>query len=550
MKTLAGNSKGPAMLTSLRIPLLIIAALLLFAVAPTQAQRGPTMGAISDYLYPHLHNLVWDPADPQHVYATSPVGGWESVDGGRSWAALSPATPNLHYGRTLLEPERRTLYLYRWGDPGLYRSDDFGKSWSLRKEAMVYQLALMPGVPDGLYAVHGDLRLRRSLDGGATWRDLNQPAARASEFVLAVAPWGSLFALVDRQLYRSENGGFAWQAVGQWPANAQPRELLVAPDGALIATLASNDTPSVSAQAVWRSSDGGVRWVAAPLPLRLAQGKPPRIAVVSIAADGTTWAGSDDGRVWRNSDPTAWGRVAGWRELPVQLVRPTTLRADIPYTPAITDIAPGPRGEVLIGTIHGIYRASTPEGPALLRARGLLATAALPSTMVEPSEGRVFFPETGHTLAEPFLGAWQGAGGLATLGFPRSEPFVERSLDSGEEELVQYFERGRLSMALAGGPVSLGRIVPPLLAEAGLSFPKVEQQAGCAYLAATGQRICEPYLGLWQRSGGLNGLGLPLSSPSNGEGQWFERGRIEQQNGQAFLCLIGNEELRARGWVP
>jgi hypothetical protein len=536
------DNEGLAMCTALRVLLLITIATLLFAT-PAQAQRDPAMGAIGDYLYPHLHNLIWDPAEPQRVYATSPVGGWQSVDGGRSWAALSPDTPNLHYGRTLLEPATRTLYLYRWGDPGLYRSDDFGKTWPLRNRAMFYQLALMPGVPAGLYAVHGDLRLRRSLDGGASWRDLNQPTARASEFVLAVAPWGSLYGLVDRQLYRSDNGGFRWQAVGRWPATARPRELMVAPDGALIATIASNDTPSVSAQAVWRSNDGGASWATALLPA-------PRLAVLSIAPDGSTWVGSDDGHVWHNSDPAAWERAIGWQELPIQLVRPTMLRDDIPYTPAITDIAPGPRGEVLIGTIHGIYRASTGAGPALLRARGLLATAALPSTAVQPSEGRVFFPETGHSLAEPFLGAWQQAGGLQMLGLPWSEPFVERNLDSGQEELVQYFERGRLGMPVAGGPVRLGRTVPALLAEAGLSFPQASQQAGCAYFAATGQRLCEPYLSQWQRSGGLTNLGLPLSSPSNGEAQWFERGRIEQRNGQTFLCLIGTEELQARGWVP
>jgi hypothetical protein len=523
--------------------LLLALALPLDRPGPAQAQPAPAMGAVSDYLYPHLHNLVWDPAAPPRVFASSPVGGWQSADGGRSWAPLSPATPNLHYGRLLLEPASRTLYLYRWGDAGLYRSTDFGASWPLRSEAMLYQLALMPGVPGGLYAVHGDMRLRRSLDGGASWRDLSQPSERPGELVLAAAPWGALYALADRQLYLSENGGFRWQAVGRWPAAARPRELLAAPDGALIASIASDDRPSVSAQALWRSADGGASWAAAPLPAS-------RIAVVTLAADGAIWAGSDDGRVWHIDDPAGWAQAASWRELPLQLARPLTLRDDIPYTPAITDIAPGPRGEVLVGTIHGIYRASTAAGPALLRARGLLATAALPSTPHEPAAGELAFPETGQSLGEPFLSAWQRAGGLGTLGLPRTAPFVERNLDSGQEQLVQYFERGRLDMPLAGGPPSLARLAPALLAEAGLRFPQATPQDGCAFFAATSQQICPPYLGRWQQAGGEAGLGLPLSSAEGVGPQWFERGRIEQHDGQIFLCLIGSEELQARGWLP
>ena len=524
----------------------IIALLLLMALLPdrqSQAQDRPAMGAISDYLYPHLHNLVWDPIAPQRVFATSPVGGWQSADGGRSWATLSAATPNLHYGRLLLEQSSRTLYLYRWGDPGLYRSTDFGVSWSQRSESMLYQLALVPGVPGGLYAVHGDMRLRRSLDGGSTWRDLSQPSERPNEFVLAVAPWGSLYALVDRQLYLSENGGFRWQAAGRWPAAARPRELLAAPDGALIASVASDDRPSVSAKALWRSTDSGANWAAAPLPAR-------RIAVVTISADGRLWAGSDDGRIWHISELTGWAQAASWRELPIQLARPLALRDDIPYTPAITDIAPGPRGEVLIGTIHGIYRASTADGPALLRARGLLVTAALPSRPHPPATGELAFAETGQSLGEPFLNAWQQAGGRSTLGLPRTAPFIERNLDSGQEELVQYFERGRLGLPLAGGPLSLGRLAPALLAEAGLRFPTTTPLEGCAFFEATGQRLCPPYLATWQQAGGQAILGLPLSSAEKSEPQWFERGRLEQRDGQVFICLLGSEELQARGWLP
>ncbi len=56
--------------------------------------------------------------------------------------------------------------------------------------------------------------------------------------------------------------------------------------------------------------------------------------------------------------------------------------------------------------------------------------------------GRIFFAETRHTLAEPFLSFWQAQGGVAMLGFPISEPLWEHAGRTMIE--VQYFERGRL----------------------------------------------------------------------------------------------------------
>ena len=49
----------------------------------------------------------------------------------------------------------------------------------------------------------------------------------------------------------------------------------------------------------------------------------------------------------------------------------------------------------------------------------------------------VLFPETGFSLASPFLDYWQARGGLASYGYPITGQLVEGGL------LVQYFERAR-----------------------------------------------------------------------------------------------------------
>jgi hypothetical protein len=57
--------------------------------------------------------------------------------------------------------------------------------------------------------------------------------------------------------------------------------------------------------------------------------------------------------------------------------------------------------------------------------------------------GHRYFPETGHSLHNAFLGYWERHGGLPQFGYPISEELRERSLTDGKEYTVQYFERAR-----------------------------------------------------------------------------------------------------------
>ncbi len=59
------------------------------------------------------------------------------------------------------------------------------------------------------------------------------------------------------------------------------------------------------------------------------------------------------------------------------------------------------------------------------------------------TEGRDYFPETGHNLGGSFQRFWYAYGGLPIFGFPLSEEFFEVSRTDGQTYLVQYFERAR-----------------------------------------------------------------------------------------------------------
>src|SRR5690349_11569929 len=88
------------------------------------------------------------------------------------------------------------------------------------------------------------------------------------------------------------------------------------------------------------------------------------------------------------------------------------------------------------GAVHGV--AAAPPG------RDLPDWARMPT--------KVFFAETGHTLADPFLFYWRTNGDRRVFGLPISEP-----MPSADGKVVtQYFERMALQYhANAGGATQL-----------------------------------------------------------------------------------------------
>jgi hypothetical protein len=86
-------------------------------------------------------------------------------------------------------------------------------------------------------------------------------------------------------------------------------------------------------------------------------------------------------------------------------------------------------------------------------------------TVDSAPDGCRFFPETNHSLCEPFLSYWEINGGLERFGFPITEP--QQETIEGLSLTVQYFERRRMEQHAQqpGNPVLLG-----LLGSVVLSF--------------------------------------------------------------------------------
>jgi hypothetical protein len=219
---------------------------------------------------------------------------------------------------------------------------------------------------------------------------------------------------------------------------------------------------------------------------------------------------------------------------------------------------------------------------ALLLALGSLLpvaalTAAAPMTPDEqvmastaPTEP-YFFKETGHYLSGRFRQYWEDRGGLFVFGFPLTKTYYEVSTD-GKTYLTQYFERARFEyhpenannqpydvlLTLVGNEVTANR-----KGEAPFQ-PVANPNDGRAYFSETGHTLGGLFLQFWQKWGGLQNFGFPLSEQfdevNSVDGktytvQYFERGRwelhpeISNPDYAVLLGLMGLERMNRIG-VP
>jgi LPXTG-site transpeptidase (sortase) family protein len=145
----------------------------------------------------------------------------------------------------------------------------------------------------------------------------------------------------------------------------------------------------------------------------------------------------------------------------------------------------------------------------------------------------VRFQETGHTLAYSFRAFFDRNGGLPIFGLPISEVFFE------DGRPVQYFERARFEWHAVFAQVQaghLGRWAAQSYADHQAFAPVASSGPGQTFFAPTSHTLSEPFLGFWQRRGGLDVFGYPISEPfeeaSSADGQpylvqYFERARFE-----------------------
>jgi hypothetical protein len=149
------------------------------------------------------------------------------------------------------------------------------------------------------------------------------------------------------------------------------------------------------------------------------------------------------------------------------------------------------------------------------------------------------------------LAYWERNGGLAVFGYPISTIIPNEVVEGTWVGTTQWFERDRLEDHGALG-VMAGRMGALMLERQGRPWqygPSWPGNADCRYFAETGYTACGVFLHYWQRNGGLERFGYPITTELTetigtwtGQVQYFERRRMEHHTelaGTRYEVLLG-----------
>jgi len=251
-----------------------------------------------------------DPRDPATDYAGTLGGIYKSANAGANWRTLfTPALrDDIRSGLELaVDPQHpATVHAIIARHNGSYesvvrRSQDGGRTWPRASQVQAAKVPEAPGAsidepipapplaidplsPDTLYA--GGLGVRRSVDGGKTWRQAGLP--RSPVLALAVDPKETavVYAGTNAGLSKSTNAGTTWQPLHGALDDVRVEALAVDPAHRRT-VIAGTD------QGVFWSTDGGDRW-------RRFTHLPPRTfdALAVDRSAGLLYAGANGGGIY------------------------------------------------------------------------------------------------------------------------------------------------------------------------------------------------------------------------------------------------------------
>ncbi len=209
--------------------------------------RSATRG-LADSGFEFIAPLVMDPSNPQRLW----TGGyylWRTDDGAETWVRASRLTPgNGSVTAIAVAPANSNFVVAGMSDGYILRTTEALRAhatttWASARPRVgfVSSLAFDPTTPRIVYATYstfGGTHVWKSVDGGATWRDLDgRGAGRLPDIpvhVIVVDPSDPqrLYIGTDLGVFVSTNGGLSWAVENAGFANVVTEALAMGRVGA------------------------------------------------------------------------------------------------------------------------------------------------------------------------------------------------------------------------------------------------------------------------------------------------------------------------------
>ena len=250
-----------------------------------------------------IRSILIRPSDANTILIGAVSGGiWKSTDGGSSWSPMTDGEDQIAFGSMANSGD--IVYAGSgepWGNSdavyggGIYKSTDFGDSWSLLSSTIganvwnfrnVAKLAFDPsgniyavtkaynykGGVGGYYTNGG---LYESTDGGSSWTKINSISTNYYNGC-DVAPISSsiiLFATQSGGIFKTTNGGSNWNQITSGLPSSGFQRIAFAQDpgntNTIYAAFHSTDYSSggdAGLKGIYKSTDGGDNWSALTKP--------------------------------------------------------------------------------------------------------------------------------------------------------------------------------------------------------------------------------------------------------------------------------------------
>jgi len=286
----------------------------------------------------NFESLAIDAQDPSVIYAGTWHLGWKTTDGGQTWAPIHAGMIDDSDVMTLTVDRWRPQVVYATACTGIYRSEDAALRWtkirgipssSRRTRAFAQspddQNRLYAGTTEGLWS---------SEDGSGTWRLITQKDLVINS-VLALPGGTVLLGTEGAGVVRSLDGGQTWLASNEGFSERFVSKVVF--DHANRRVLAG----------IWGDRrHGGVFAAAGPRGpwTRLGAGLEGR-EVLSLALLGReALAGTDDGVFLADPETGAWSRMA-------------TVVDGVDMHPRVKDLLALPPRNLVAATSKGLLRS-------------------------------------------------------------------------------------------------------------------------------------------------------------------------------------------------
>jgi photosystem II stability/assembly factor-like uncharacterized protein len=225
-----------------------------------------------------LLSLAIDPQSPDTLYAGTGLAFFKSMDRGKNWMANSSWKPAYNAPVTIaVDPKNSSkLYAAAVADEGycagLFGSRDAGMSWAnIGLIGCISAVVVDPQNPDTVYVAMlsaGVVKIN-SLDGGQSWTGINSGLAGDTVTALALDPQNPqiLYAGVQSRaglgvvstLFKTTDGGMTWNSTAMTVAKSIVNAVTIDSQNSNTVYAVTATSPNAPG-GLWKSVDGGASW--------------------------------------------------------------------------------------------------------------------------------------------------------------------------------------------------------------------------------------------------------------------------------------------------